>query len=295
MVEVRLAQQGETVRQKEIWKLCFGDSDRYIDFYYANRYKETETVLLLADQEIVSMLTMLPIKIASSTQHIFNSTMLYAIATHPKYQNRGIATQLMDFTNRYLKENEKTYSVLVPSDKQLFDFYRQQGYKDAFFIREVLFTQEMIESLETCEKSHCIISKISPEYYNQRRNKQLGGRLHVAYTNDDIAYQQQLSQMSGADIYSLEIDETQGCVAMERLNSDKIFIKELLIPDQLISVAIKQIVQLFPAQEYVLRTPAFLGQQLQGIQRSFGMIKALEETNLKVMAEDLGYLGIAFD
>lgn len=44
MIEIRFAKMGETVRQKEIWKLCFGDSEQYIDFYYANRYKEDETL-----------------------------------------------------------------------------------------------------------------------------------------------------------------------------------------------------------------------------------------------------------
>jgi len=295
MVDVRQAQKGETVRQKEIWKLCFGDSDRYIDFYYANRYKETETVLLLVDQEIVSMLTMFPIKIAASTQQIFNSTMLYAIATHPQYQHRGFATQLMDFTNRYLKENEKVYSVLVPSEQPLFDFYRQRGYQDGFCIREVFLVREKIEVLGSSDNSPGMLSKISPEDYNMRRNKQLGGRLHVVYTDDEIAYQQQLSQMSGADIFSIEIDGVQGCASLERLSSDRIFIKELLIADQYLPFVIKNIAELLPAKEYFLRTPAFLGQQLEGNVHPFGMIKAIQETDLEIMDENLGYLGFAFD
>ena len=295
MVEVRLAQKGDMVRQKEIWKLCFGDSDHYIDFYYANRYKETETVVLLDDKEIVSMLTMLPIKIITSTQQIFNSTMLYAIATHPKYQNRGFATEAMNFTHQFLRENEIVFSVLVPSGKQLFDFYRQRGYQDGFFIREVLFTQGRIESLESIENCHCIMSKISPEDYNQTRNKLLSGRLYVAYPDEEIAYQQSLSRQSGADIFGIEINKNQGWVVIERLNSDKILIKELLISDQLLSAAIQQIAQLWPAKEYVLRTPSFWGQRVQGTIRPFGMIKAIQQNEIEITAEEIGYLGFAFD
>ena len=31
--------KGDMDRQKQIWKICFGDDDAYIDFYFANRYK----------------------------------------------------------------------------------------------------------------------------------------------------------------------------------------------------------------------------------------------------------------
>lgn len=295
MSEVRLANKGETARQKEIWKLCFGDSDHYIDFFYANRYKEEETMVLLQDGEILAMLTMIPIKTIASDKRSFNSTMLYAIATHPKYQNRGFATQLMDFTYQYMSKKKDAFSVLVPSDKQLFDFYRKQGYQDGFYIREALFTRKRIESLHIGATCQCTISGITPKEFNQRRTKQLSGRFYVSYADEEIAYQQKLSQQFGADIYGIEIEEVQGCVAIEKINSDKVFIKELLIPEQLLPVAVKHIAQLLPAKEYILRTPAFLGKQLEGSIRPFGMIRANQEIDFKITPEDLGYLGFAFD
>jgi len=295
MREIRLAQQGDTARQKELWKLCFGDSEHYIDFYYDNHYKENETILLLEDREIYSMLTMLPIKIIFPNIQSFNSAMLYAIATHPQYQNRGFASRLIDFAHENLRENENAFSVLVPSAKQLFEFYRQQGFHDGFYVREVLLTQERIKSLDLSENYHCIISKTTPREYNKHRNELLSGKLYVAYADDEIAYQQKLSQQGGADIFTIEIDKMQGCAAIERVNSDKVFIKELLISDQLLSVAIKQITQLLPAKEYILRTPAFLGEQLEGAIRPFAMFKVVQEIDLEIIADDLGYLGFAFD
>lgn len=295
MIEIRLAQKGDMARQKEIWRLCFGDSDSFIDFYYANRYKETETVLLLEDSKICSMLTMVPIKIIAPNTQSFNSTMLYAIATHPQYQSKGIASRLIAFTHQNLTENQNAFSVLVPSENRLFDFYHHHGYQTGFYIREDLFTQERIANLGCSNNRHCRISRITSEEYNLRRNEQLSGRLYVAYADDEIAYQQKLSQQSGADIFGIEIDEVQGCVAIERVKSDRVLIKELLIPYHLLSVAIKQIAQLWPAKEYILRTPAFMGEQLVGTIRPFGMIKAIQETDLEITTKDFGYLGLAFD
>lgn len=283
------------VRQKQIWKLCFQDSDQYINFYYANRYRESETVLLLEDKEICSMLTILPIKIIAPNGPRFNSAMLYAIATHPQYQKRGYASRLIAFTHQNLSEHKNMFSVLVPSNRELFDYYHQQGFQNGFYVREVRLTQDRVESFEFSNTSHCTILKISPSEYNKIRSEQLRGRFYVAYADDEIAYQQKLSQLSGADIFGLEIDGVQGCVTIERVNSAKVFIKELLIPDQFLTPVIQQVLQLWPAKEYLLRIPAFLGGKLEGVVRPFGMIRAIQNTDLEITAEDLGYLGFAFD
>ncbi|MEL7564075.1 MAG: GNAT family N-acetyltransferase [Dehalobacterium sp.] len=288
MREVRLAGKGEVTEQKEIWKLCFKDSDDFIEFFYTNRYKEDQTMLLLHDEVISAMLTMVPVKIITGDTQSYNSTMLYAVATHPKCQNRGFATQLMDYTHQYLKEKNSACSVLVPAEKQLFDFYRRLGYEDGFYIREFM-------NLPVADTAKCMITDIDPEEYNQIRNQQLSGRLFISYANEEIIYQKKLSQKSGADIYRIEMGKVQGCAAIERLNSDKIIIKEILIPDRVLAAAVKQIANLLQAKEYVMRTPAFLGEHLAGTVRPFGMIKTAGESGLKITPRDLAYLGFAFD
>lgn len=294
MSEVRLAQEGETDRQKYLWKLCFGDSDSFIDFYYAIRYKEDETALLLQDGEILAMLTMLPVTIEASGRS-YDAAMLYAIATHPEYRNRGYATILIDFAHQYLKKNRVAFTALVPAGRQLFKFYQRQGYQDCFYIREAFFTGEMIDNWDIDETGSWIISAISSGEYNQMRNKQLEGKTCVSYTIEDMAYQKKLSQFSGADIFSLKFEEVNGCAVIERINPDKVIIKELLINGELIPAAVKQISRLLPAKEYVLRTPAFLGRQFEGSIRPLGMIRANNESDSEIITKDYGYLGLAFD
>ncbi|WP_041445321.1 GNAT family N-acetyltransferase [Syntrophobotulus glycolicus] len=293
MNEIRPAQKGEITRQKELWKLCFGDSERYIDFYFANRYKENETLLLLEDKEILSMLTMLPVKIITPDQQSLNSCMLYALATHPQYRNRGYGAQILEFAHQYLAKNGKDCAVLVPADEQLFDFYRHRGFREGFHIREVWL--DRFADLLSEGASSCIIKSISPREYNLRRAKQLKGKRYTAYTNEDIAYQKRLSQWSGADIYGLEAEGEQGCCIIEMPGSHKAVIKELLISEEWLPRAVKAIMQLFPGKEYLLRTPAFIGKKLGGVIRPYGMIRPTRETDLETTPEDFGYLGLAFD
>ncbi|MDD2556294.1 MAG: GNAT family N-acetyltransferase [Syntrophaceticus sp.] len=294
MSEIRFAKKGEIARQKEIWKLCFGDSDQYIDFYYANRYKEDETLLLLQEGEIVSMLTILPIRVNTSTGQGLNSTMLYAIATHPKHQHRGYASQLIESACCHLNQKNNVFSVLVPAGKNLFDYYRHQGFQDGFFIHEISFDWKRLELLPIVE-NNCTIKSISPQEYNMRRENQLSGKFYVSYTAEDIDYQRKLSQQSGADIYGIEIEGVQGCAVIELLDQGKVFIKELLIADHLLSTAVRHIARLLPSREYILRTPSFLGRQLEGSIRPFGMIRANQGIPPEITPEVFGYLGLAFD
>lgn len=296
MKEVRLALKGEFKRQKEIWKHCFGDEDRFIDFYYKNRYEESETMVLLYKGEISAMLTMIPIQVVTPDQQKFPSAMFYAIATDPQKQSLGLATQLMDYSHEYLGQKNKAFSILVPAGESLFDFYHKRSYNDGFFLRELLLPRENIEDWEeNLEVSLPQIFPISANEYNLRRNSQLEGYLYVAYADREIDYQKKVSQMSGADIYAIDMENTKGCAVIERINPGEVIVKEILLPEEFLKTALKTIAELLPAQKYIIRTPAFSGERLGGEVRAFGMVRPQSKREGIISVEEQGYLGLAFD
>lgn len=300
MIDVRLAQKCEVEKLKEIWKLSFiEDSDENIESYYNYRFREEETMLLLYDEEIASMLTMLSVKLIEEDLKRQNSTMVYAVATHPKYRKRGFATKLMNFTHQYLQDKNNVFSLLVPEGEHLFGFYRLLGYEDGFYVRESVFTKDEMETIPAYNTKSCRIEESEAAEYNLIRNRFLQGKKYISYDDKDIAYQKTISKQAGADIYRLEIGEIEGCAAIERLSQDKIIIKEVLIPDQLLMIAVEQIMKLHHAKECVIRTPLFLGTNLTSEVRTFGMIKATGNKNIKLPDENLkikaAYLGLAFD
>ena len=294
-IEIRPAGKGDADRQKKIWKLCFGDDDAYIDFYFANRYREDKTLLMLLDGEIVSMLTIIPVEVVTADGRTFPSAMQYAIATHPEYRGRGFASRLMGFCDRYLKQNCMEMSVLVPAEERLFDFYGKRGYKKGFYIREISVAAGFVKELTADTASRPLMMPASPWEYNIRRNSQLKGSFYVAYQDEDIAYQKKLSVRTGADIYTIGIEGIYGCAAVERIDPDRVLIKELLVPEHIISQCLGQIAERLPAAEYVLRLPAYRGGGLGGTVRPFGMVKSYRYTENGTAADRYGYLGIAFD
>lgn len=295
MIEIRFAQKSDANDLKAIWKTCFGDEDQFIDFYFTNRFKENEVVVLTDTGNIAAMLTIVHSRLVTPQSQSYNAAMLYAIATHPDYRNKGCATQLMNFTNNYLSANNIIHTILVPADQHLFEFYHRQGYKDAFYIRVVVMTHEMIDQFVIPENNMLKIKIMGPEAYNGRRNRLLKGCLHIAYADKEIAYQKQLSQHSGADIYALDAEEAQGCAVIERVDSHRVIIKELLLPERFHQAAIRQISKLLPAEEYIVRTPAYKNDYAESSIQPFGVINIFGNNELGLNTQEFGYLGLAFD
>lgn len=295
MIEFRLAQQSDIGQQKEIWKMCFGDDDAYIDFYFKNLYKEDETMLLIYNGKIAAILRMMPIKMVFSDNREIPSSMFYAIATHGDYQGRGLSTKIIEYSNQYISNNNADISILVPASESLFGFYSKRGYKEGFYIREDNLQTNQIRSFEKFSQNKCILTPASPEEYNTRRNNLLKDQIYVAYNNIQISYQKEISKYSGADIYNIDIGEVEGCVAIEKISDEEIIMKELLIDADFVKDVLLEIEHIFQAEEYILRLPTYNTNHFGGELRAFGMYQVSRKVDIDMMKQKHAYLGFAYD
>ncbi len=330
-MEIRMARKEDLECLKQIWKRCFGDEDRYIDFYFDNRIWTEEMAVLLVDDTIVSMLAMIPADFITAEGETDKTAMIYAVATHPDFRKRGLAEKLMEYSNRYLITKEIPSTMLVPAGEELFDFYRKRGYKETFFIRQIKLTRDEVANLADSALIRCVIDSAEPNQYNEVRRKCLKGHYFIDYRTQEIAFQKKESQLYGVDIYTIKVErvlneklnamklggfsetsDTIGCAAIER-TADTVLIKEFLIPEEYLISALKQIVTHMPCEKYIVRTPAFSGETLRGSIRSFGMLRVntdfgdkieepcgtcrtdLEHPNTTGLNNMLAYLGIAYD
>lgn len=314
MIEIRFAEYSDIENLKQIWDLCFKDDEAYIDFFYSNKFRPDQTVLLLENNVIAAMLTMLPLSLSLQGYGTFDLRMLYAIATHPHYQGKGLASKLINYCNDFLKEEKISMSVLVPANENLFGFYYKLGYIDGFYIRESILTSAQINGFENNTTDNCSITPIDADEYNILRNNILKEHSNIKYLDDDIAYQKKLSKAVNADIYKIEFENTVGCAVIERLSEDKVFIKEILLADIYLRSALKHIANIFPARQYIVRTPADKGANIGGSIRPFALYKPLYDfkenktPNLALAAsykplddfpdfkaDNTAYLALAFD
>jgi len=299
-MEMRLAKREDLEGLKEIWKLSFGDEDRFIDLYFQSRNWLNEMAVLLLDGRIVSMLTMIPVEMIGETGERCKVSMLYAIATHPDFQKRGFADQLIDFSNQYLLSQQVSVTLLVPAGEELFGFYAKRGYQDGFFVREAVLNRNEIETLAGRGSMDCSVTPIEPSGYNRIRRKLLTGHSYLDYRDEEVSFEKQLSRIYDADLFAIEIDGAEGCAYFERISQEQVIIKELLVPEKYLAAALMQISALIPSEKYIVRTPPHSGEILGGAVRPFGMVRSNgTDSKCSIIGPGTGsadsYLGIAYD
>lgn len=299
-MEMRLVKKEDLEELKEIWKLSFGDEDSFIDFYFQTRNWLEETAVLLLDGRIVSMLTMIPADMIGGNNEKLKASMLYAIATHPEFQKRGFADQLIEFSNQDLLSKHICVTLLVPAGEELFRFYEKRGYQDAFFVREAVLNRDEIKSLAGGDAISSLIAPTDPVCYNRIRRKLLEGHSYLDYRDEEISFEKQLGRIYDTDLLSVEIDGTEGCAYYERISQEEVIVKELLIPDQYLAAALMQISALIPGEKYIVRTPPHSGEIFGGVIRPFGMLRINGDDGKQIKVESGlvkhdSYLGIAYD
>lgn len=116
---------------KALWKLCFEDTDEFVDLYFEKRYRDEINVDVAHDGKIVSSLQMIPYPMTFCGTTI-DVSYISGACTHPDYRKRGLMKQLLADAHRKMYENNVWLSMLIPAQKGLFDYYARSGYAPSF-------------------------------------------------------------------------------------------------------------------------------------------------------------------
>ena len=115
-----------------LWKEAFGDTDDFLDTFFATAFSEERCRLVTIDEEVVAALYWF------DCMHVNHPVAyVYAVATKEAYRGQCICHKLMDDTREYLKKLGYAGIVLVPGSKALFDLYESMGFQTCSSIREI--------------------------------------------------------------------------------------------------------------------------------------------------------------
>ena len=269
---------GEENRLRELWKVCFGDEDWYIDGFFRGRYRPGQAMTLRSGGEIVSMLLVFSREMRNPAGQALTLRYVYAFCTHPDAQGRGFGRRLLAWTEGRAARTGARGVVMVPGERSLFDFYGTLGYETFCSLRERVITRD--ESPEGLPVTPC-----SPEEYQTLRAEQLAGRWWMDYPRESLDWQARLCADSGGGLYRVG----DGIAAVERWGGD-IVIKELLsrAPDR----AARSLLAALGGTHALVREPVPAGEE----GKPFGVIKWLDPAarNWWRGGEE-GYLAFAFD
>ena len=116
---------------KALWKLCFDDSDQFIDMYFRLRYKSEINVVIESGNEVISALQMLPYVMTYYGKEI-SVNYIYGACTLPSERGQGLMRQLIQKAFEVMESRKVALTVIIPADPWLFDYYRDLGYTEAF-------------------------------------------------------------------------------------------------------------------------------------------------------------------
>ncbi|WP_242824164.1 GNAT family N-acetyltransferase [[Clostridium] dakarense] len=127
-MEIRYARSNETDDIKDIWNYCFDDSDSFVDYYFNDKYRRFNTVVVDEGEEIVSSLQLNQYKLILNDK-VYDSSYVVGVSTLPQVRGRGYMRNIMKFTLKELYEKDQLISILMPIDYRL---YRQYGYEHCY-------------------------------------------------------------------------------------------------------------------------------------------------------------------
>lgn len=116
---------------KSLWRLCFSDTEAFIEMYFRLRYNNEVNRVIRSGEEVIAALQMLPYPMTFCGEEVPTSYVSGA-CTHPDYRGRGVMRELLSQSFARMYRSDVLFSTLIPAEPWLFDYYASSGYAPVF-------------------------------------------------------------------------------------------------------------------------------------------------------------------
>ena len=168
-----------------LWKTAFGDDDAFLNDFFTLAWQPDHSLCALEGEALAGMLYWLD---GSCEEQKIGY--IYAVATAPAFQGRGICRRLLEEAEKTLKARGYGAALLVPGSPGLRGMYEKLGWKtvtkvDAFTCRG--------------EEQFLTLRRVEKEEYAILRRAQLpeGGVVQEGKSLDFLASQEQFFAGNG--------------------------------------------------------------------------------------------------
>lgn len=117
--------QAQLPQLRRLWRTAFGDSDAFLDGFYATGYSPRRCRWLNVDGQVAAGLYWFDGQCDGQTV-----AYLYAVATAPEYRHRGLCRALLEDAHHLLASSGYAAALLVPDGDVLRQMYAGFGYRN---------------------------------------------------------------------------------------------------------------------------------------------------------------------
>ena len=214
---------------KALWKLCFEDSEEFVEMYFKLRYKNEVNVAIQSGDEVISALQMLPYPMTFCGEMV-QTSYISGACTHPDFRSKGVMRELLSQSFARMLRNGIQFSTLIPTEPWLFDYYKRMGYATVFqYSVKEMTLPEFIPSKEIAVN---VVSKPQDEVYSYL-NKKLSERpCCIQHSAEDFQVIMADLPISGGNLFvAKQANEIWG-IAIIYKRENCIIINELLAEDK---------------------------------------------------------------
>ena len=133
MKEVRVANQKDKMDFYRLWKICFGDSDAFCDWFFENRYEAEYSIVLETETEIASCMQAFPYTIRIRGKEV-PGAMLCGVSTHPDQRRKGHMGKIFSFEMNHLRQKGCIVAPHTPAVLPSYFFFGHFPVADAAYL-----------------------------------------------------------------------------------------------------------------------------------------------------------------
>lgn len=295
MLNFKFANEDNLNEIKNIWKTCFLEPINNAEFFLSRNFTTTNCAVCCIDNKIVSMLFLLDIQLYTEFG-LQNANYIYAAATLPEFRKQGLMGKLLDFSNNESLKRGNIYSILLPANSKLYNFYEKYGYKKFFKINNLKISQEEIKSLingQCPSEIDYSLNNIDKIYFLRQKFLKTNG--NVVLSKHFLKYAIDMNKFYGGKTFC-----SQDEYAIVRNTSMNTEILEICCKKENLPSLLASIHSEFKSSSYIIRLPGnthYFPSKETLI--DFGMIKPLtpDKNNLSniLKKNPSPYLGLALD
>ena len=196
-------QPTETAGLRQLWKEAFGDTDAFLDIFFARGYDPKRCRCIREQGKVVAALYWFDCSLDGR-----KIAYLYAVATAKSHRGQGLCHRLMADTHALLRAEGYAGAILVPGEGGLFRFYAAMGYQTIPCIRQGQYTPS-----DPCTA----VTRLSVDAYAELR-RQLLPKNAVVQEGENLSFLSEIATLYGGSGWVMAAS-TQGedLTAMEFL------------------------------------------------------------------------------
>ncbi len=246
----RPAAPEDTAEMKLLWELCFGDTVEFIALFFSKLYRAGMASVLTSEGIIAAMAFAIPGFILHEPNlPDRTAAYLYGVSTHPSHRGHGygaaVSRAAADLAGCDI-------TTLLPASEALRRWYAKDMDARCFNrIREEHFLREALSA------SGLDLQRLDPAEYLARREALLSGLPHVEPPLDFLSLAEAELSRNGGGLFAW-----RGGLCAVELSGDSVLAKELL-PEDGVSEAAAELLNLFPRDRLTARLPASNGGEAQ--------------------------------